>query len=192
MNPKRFLTSGIVIAAAALALGACGGGSSSSGSDGGSTAASTGASSSGSAKTVSVSHVDGAGDVLVDGDGMALYTPEQEADGTIVCTGGCLSFWRPLTPSGGRPTADGDAGSLGVVKRPDGMRQVTANGKPLYTFTEDAAGQVTGDGFSDSFDGRDFTWHVVVAGGEPSSSAPGAASNGGGGASDDGYSANGY
>ena len=36
--------------------------------------------------------------------------------------------------------------------------------KPAYTFSEDTPGAVTGDGFSDDFDGRHFVWSVVAAG----------------------------
>jgi predicted lipoprotein with Yx(FWY)xxD motif len=189
MKPKHLLISLVVLAAAALVLAACGSSSDDGGSSASSSApASSGASSSGGGKaaTVSVSSVDGVGDVLVDAQGMALYTPDQEASGKIVCTGDCESFWMPLQASG-KPTADGDAGKLGVIRRPDGTMQVSANGKPLYTFSEDSAGQVSGDGFSDSFGGHDFTWHAVMAGGQPSSSASGAA-GGGGGSSGDGYS----
>ena len=40
--------------------------------------------------------------------------------------------------SSGQPTAgDGVSGKLGIVKRPDGMRQVTLDGRPLYRFAED-------------------------------------------------------
>jgi predicted lipoprotein with Yx(FWY)xxD motif len=179
MTMTRLLTTCLVAVAAALALGACGG----EGGDGSASPA-TSSSASGSAATVSIQHVDGVGDVLVDGDGMALYTPEQEANGEILCTGACLSFWRPLEPpAGGKPTADGDAGTLGVIRRPDGTQQLTANGTPLYTFSEDGPGQVTGDGFADDFDGQHFVWHAVVAGGEPAGSSAGA--SGGGDSSDD-------
>jgi hypothetical protein len=44
---------------------------------------------------------------------------------------------------------------------------VTAGGRPLYTFSEDSAGRVTGDGFMDKFGDRSFTWHVVHVGNSP-------------------------
>ncbi len=75
--------------------------------------------------------------------------------------------------SGGQLTAaSGVSGKLGTVKRPDGSTQVTLDGAPLYTFTEDPGpGQATGDGVMDSFGGQSFTWHVVSAGGAAGSSA---------------------
>jgi predicted lipoprotein with Yx(FWY)xxD motif len=113
--------------------------------------------------TVSVEQVDGIGDVLVDGEGAALYTSEQEADGTVRCVDACLGFWLPLDVSGTPRASDDVGGALGTVRRPDGGTQVTYDGVPLYRFSEDAeAGQVTGDGLSDAFGGTTFTWHAAT------------------------------
>ena len=125
---------------------------------------------------VDVRHIDGVGDVLVDANGDALYTPDQEADGKIRCVGQCMSFWVPLAP-GARPTAADGAGKLALVTRPDNTKQVTVNGKPAYSFSQDMPGKVTGNGFKDAFGGQKFTWHVLLAGGGKSD----AASSGGGG-----------
>jgi predicted lipoprotein with Yx(FWY)xxD motif len=151
--------------AAALGLAACGGSN-----DSNATAASPPA----SQDTVAVSDISGAGTVLVDGQGNALYSPEQEANGKILCTGSCLSEWVPLTASGSStPTASADVtGKIGTIKRPDGSTQVTIGGAPLYTFVEDGGpGNVTGDGFTDQFGGTTFMWHVVGADGTTSSSS---------------------
>jgi predicted lipoprotein with Yx(FWY)xxD motif len=129
---------------AAVALVACG-----NDDDGSATASST------SGTTV---HMDDG--TLVDADGAALYTSDQEMNGKVRCTDACAEIWLPLTAA--KPTAADDvSGKLGTVKRPDGARQVTLDGKPLYSFAEDSPGEVTGDGFKDSFAGRDFTWSVV-------------------------------
>jgi len=148
---------------AVLAIAACGGGG--------------GKTSSGAANpdSVSVQQLSGVGSVLVDQSGKALYTSDQEANGKIVCDGSCNAFWKPLEASGGKPSG---AGKLGEIKRPDGTMQVTSNGKPLYTFSEDSPGKVTGNGFSDDFAGRHFTWHVVTSRG---TAKPAAGSGGGGG-----------
>ncbi|HKA84697.1 MAG TPA: hypothetical protein VKD21_12585 [Acidimicrobiales bacterium] len=166
---KRLLTSA-AIAGAALALGACG---SSGGSNNSETSGSSPASSS---DTVSVEHVAGVGDVLVDRNGMALYTPEQEASGMILCTDACESFWKPLQPGSGTPTAATGVADLAVITRPDGTKQVTDDGKPLYTFTEDSKGKVTGNDFSDDFNGQQFTWHAVMS--EQSSGSSGTSGTG--------------
>jgi predicted lipoprotein with Yx(FWY)xxD motif len=162
---KRLLSSGAALAAA-LALAACGGGSSDSSE---SAAADDGGG------TVAVKAVDGIGDVLVDAGGKALYTADVEEDGKVRCTGACTSFWVPLTIDSGEPTgADG----LGVVERPDGARQVTAGGQPLYTFSEDTSGKVTGNGFSDDFEGRRFTWSAATADGKAAEEDTGGGSSG--------------
>jgi predicted lipoprotein with Yx(FWY)xxD motif len=154
-------------AALGLALSACGG------SD--ETAATTSA---GKTATVSIKDVDGVGDVLVNASGQALYFSDQEAGGKILCKADCLTFWEPLKAGGSAPTAGPDvSGELAAIKRPDGARQVTYDGTPLYRFTQDPApGKVTGNGFKDSFAGTNFTWHAVTSGGK---SAGGSSQSGG-------------
>jgi predicted lipoprotein with Yx(FWY)xxD motif len=119
--------------------------------------------------------------VLVNQSGKALYTSNVEASGQIVCSGGCTAFWKPVTANTGKPPSGTGTGKLGVIKRPDGTMQVTSNGKPLYTFSEDSPGKATGNGFSDDFGGHHFIWHVVTSGGKASSGAqaPKPASGGG-------------
>jgi predicted lipoprotein with Yx(FWY)xxD motif len=110
--------------------------------------------------TVAVKKIAGAGSVLIDSKGRALYRSEQERNGMALCTGGCPSFWQPLTASG-TPKGKSLPGKVAVVKRPDGSRQVTYDGKLLYSFKLDKPGRVTGDGFKDAFGGQKFQWHVV-------------------------------
>jgi len=112
--------------------------------------------------TVSIKLIRGAGSVLVDSKGRALYTNDQERGGVVLCKGACLTFWRPLTVSG-TPKGNSLPGKLAVVKRPDSRRQVTYKGKLLYSFTQEKPGKVTGDGFVDAFGGQKFTWHVSHA-----------------------------
>src|SRR3954447_9437195 len=183
---KRLTTSAAAIVAA-LALGACGGG-------GGGDAT---RSSDGGAGTVAVRQLPDVGKVLVDSGGKALYTSDQERSGTIICTGGCTTFWKPLRPDTNTPAMVPAAGKLGVIKRPDGGRQVTANGQPLYTFAEDSPGKVAGDGFTDDFDGHHFVWQVLGTGGKTGADASkdgGTPSDGGAGSngSDSGSSGGGY
>jgi predicted lipoprotein with Yx(FWY)xxD motif len=164
MNTKTTYATLLALASVViLALAACGGGSDSG----------AGGSTSSSAPLVSTKTVDGVGPVLVDTEGMALYAADQEADGKVLCTGSCTSIWKPLTVSGGTPTAgDGVSGKLGVMNRPDGDRQVTFDGRLLYRFAEDKdAGTVTGNGAADSFDGHSFIWHVATPSGISTSKA---------------------
>jgi predicted lipoprotein with Yx(FWY)xxD motif len=146
-----------LVVLAALVVAACGG-------------SETPAAPSRAAPTVSMK-----GGVLVDARGAALYTPDQERSGKVRCVGECLTFWLPLKPGSGTPTAAGGVtGKLGVISRDDGSKQVTLDGRPLYRFSEDPApGKVTGDGFEDDFAGTHFTWHALkTSGAAPAKSAP--------------------
>lgn len=146
---------------------------------------SSGGSGSGSAAggmTVALRNVSG-DEVLVNASGHTLYTSEQEQSGKIVCaTSDCEAIWTPLTiAKGQQPTGpSGVAGKLGTIKRPDGSIQVTYRGGPLYTFTFDhSAGEVSGDGKKDSFNGTNFVWHAATANG--AAVAPSVSSSGSGG-----------
>jgi predicted lipoprotein with Yx(FWY)xxD motif len=155
---KRLALSALpAFAGLAIAVSGCGGRASAGGS----------ATTSSSGMTVALKHVGGVGNVLVDSKGVALYSPEQESNGMVLCKGSCTSIWVPLTLSAGaKPTAAGQLNTmLGTVHRPGGGVQVTYNGKPLYTFVEDtSAGMVTGNGVMDRFGGQQFTWHVAAVG----------------------------
>jgi predicted lipoprotein with Yx(FWY)xxD motif len=155
---KRQLITAASLAASLVLAGCAGGSSESAAPDRG-------------GPTVAVKAIDGIGDVLVDASGKALYAADVESDGQVRCTDACTSFWQPLTLDSGMPTAADGVGNLDVISRPDGTRQVAADGMPLYTFSEDTpfsqdtAGSVEGNGFSDDFDGQRFTWNAVLAGG---------------------------
>ena len=115
--------------------------------------------------------------MLVDSHGAALCSAEQEAAGMIRCSGACATIWIPLKAGTATPTAgSGVTGKLATVMRPDGSRQVTYDGRPLYTFARDGGpGKVTGNGIGDTFGGTSFTWHALTTKG----AAPAATKSGG-------------
>jgi predicted lipoprotein with Yx(FWY)xxD motif len=164
---------------AALVLAACGGGDNGGSSSGNSGSSSTMGTSGG---IVSVKSVKGS-DVLTDSQGKTLYTADVEKGGQIMCTGGCLSFWQPADGSAAQAkTAAADLNvKLGVVKRPDGKDQLTVDGKPLYSFAEEGAGKLTGNGFEDDFNGTHFTWSAATTSGTAAASSSGSNSSGGSG-----------
>jgi predicted lipoprotein with Yx(FWY)xxD motif len=86
--------------------------------------------------------------VLVNGAGLPLYyyLPDTAAKSNV--TGGLASLWPPLTSAS--PSATGTTGQLAVVMDVHGD-QVAYNGHLLYTFADDRAGQVTGQGVQDFF-----------------------------------------
>jgi predicted lipoprotein with Yx(FWY)xxD motif len=133
--------------------------------------------------TISQKTIQGVGTVLVSQMGMTLYSPEQEADGHILCTSACTHFWQPLLISKGAkaPTkGPGVPGKLAVVDRPDGTKQATFDGKPLYQFVEDGSpGDTKGNNFQDDFGGHRFSWQVVSVGKAPSANGSGSQGHGG-------------
>jgi predicted lipoprotein with Yx(FWY)xxD motif len=156
-------TAALAVGAAALVLAACGGGEDDSNANQGAA---------GGSGIVSIESVDGTS-VLVDSEGRTLYTADVEQGGRILCTDACTSFWDPISAS----AREADAVStdldldLGVVSRPDGGRQLTFKGLPLYTFTDEAPGQLDGDGFVDDFQGTRFEWAAATTGGSGSAGA---------------------
>jgi len=103
------------------------------------------------------------GSILVDSSGMTLYKFSADSAGTSACTGTCATAWPPLTvPSGTTPQGgSGAGGTFATITRPDGSRQVTYDGDPLYTFSGDSAAGAT-NGQDIQSDGG--TWTVVTVG----------------------------
>lgn len=120
------------------------------------------------------------GTILTDAAGRTLYFAEQETDGGIRCTAGCLRVWKPMEMPQGA-SADARIADLGVLRRPDtGQQQLTYRGKPLYTFVRDAGpGEVGGDNVRDAFDGTGLVWHAAVVDGAPPGGGPEPTADGG-------------
>ena len=113
--------------------------------------------------------------MLVDPDGRTLYTADVEKGGRILCTGMCTSFWDPIGASGreAKTAPSGLELDLGVVKRPGGAEQLTFDGVPLYSFTDEEPGSLDGDGFVDDFHGTHFEWAAATTGAATGSSSSG-------------------
>ncbi|HEX5119986.1 MAG TPA: hypothetical protein VFW65_32770 [Pseudonocardiaceae bacterium] len=131
---------------------------------------------------IGTSSAAGVGTVLVGSAGKTLYLNDQDADGTVRCTGDCVGFWIPARASSGS-VPSGSVAGLSVIRRADtGQEQFTYQGKPLYEFKMDSmAGQVNGNDAHDQFNGTAFTWHaavVVGTGAGPSSSNSGGGTSG--------------
>ena len=74
-----------------------------------------------------------------------------------------------LAEGGAAPSGMGLPGSLSTISRPDGGRQVTYNGMPLYTYSGDAApGEANGQAI-------DNVWFAVTPNGSSSGASVGAA-----------------
>ena len=84
--------------------------------------------------------------MLVDHNGMTLYTFDKDAGGKSMCNDTCAKNWPPLMVQGDHK----NMGKWSIVTRDDGSKQWAYDGKPLYTFVKDAkAGDMAGDGMKD-------------------------------------------
>lgn len=137
----------VVVAAAAFAAVACG---SSGGSGSGSGAAMHGGSAMGGGKVTVETHSGPMGTYLTDASGRTLYLFARDSTNKSNCSGGCATFWPPLTVKGSAKASGGvQAGMLGTITRSDGSKQVTYAGHPLYYYKQDTkAGQTSGQGLN--------------------------------------------
>ena len=164
MNASR--TAGLLttLAAAGLALAACGGSSGGGGTASGQTSA-AGTSSAGAAATGAVLKTASTklGTVVVTSDGKTVYAFDKDTmnSGKSACTGGCAGLWPAVTTTSGTPAAAGVSGKLGTITRSDGSKQITLDGRPLYTYAGDSgAGSVAGQGV------KGIWWAVTPSGAE--------------------------
>jgi len=95
--------------------------------------------------------------VLTNGKGLTLYWFAPDTPVRSVCTGACAQYWPPLT--GPATAGPGVTGRLGTITRPDGSKQATYDGHPLYTYIADTApGQARGNNLN--LNGG--VWHEVT------------------------------
>jgi predicted lipoprotein with Yx(FWY)xxD motif len=163
MRHVRILIAGIGLAAVAAAGGVT---AASVGGSAASAAPSAGLSASAAAAAATVhtapESVGGKTEtILVNGHGLPLYFYRRDTATKSFVGGQLAQLWPPLTS--GAPTAGGMTGKVTVVKDTNG-NQVAYNGHLLYTFADDHAGQVTGQGLQDFF--------VATPGLAPSSTSP--------------------
>lgn len=103
-----------------------------------------------------------AGQIVVDSKGMSLYffTKDVKDSGTSACVDACLEAWPVFTTTSDTPTVEGVTGTMGTIATPDGKKQVTLNGMPLYYYAKDKVpGDVTGQGVGG-------VWYLVSPAGE--------------------------
>jgi len=168
------------LATAALALGAVSATALSAGTAG---------ASSGKKVTVSVMTI-GKSKVLV-ANGKALYVLQQPS--SVACTSSCLKIWPALTLPAGAKNATAGKGvksaKLGTTAGPNGVKQVTYNGQPVYFFALDnQRGKAKGN-ISDTW-GK---WaDVVVSKGAAGSAGAGSGSSGNSGGSSAGSGGAGF
>jgi predicted lipoprotein with Yx(FWY)xxD motif len=101
------------------------------------------------------------GSILANGRGFTLYvfTRDRRKHDSCVSIGDCPRIW-PILKTHGRPRlgAGVNRSLVGTIKLPDGRRQVTYAGHPLYTYLGDTGpGDTSYVGFS-QFGGR---WYAI-------------------------------
>jgi uncharacterized surface protein with fasciclin (FAS1) repeats len=101
------------------------------------------------APAIKVSEDTTLGRILTDSKGMTLYFLSRDAKDISNCTGTCLNNW-PVFYNPGLQVGEGlDSSDFGTIVRPDGTKQTTYKGWPLYYFIQDQnPGDVLGDGRS--------------------------------------------
>ena len=88
-------------------------------------------------------------------DGLVVYTYSGDTKGGMpTCTGPCAAVWPAVTGIPMVSSADTLPGTLGTVTMPNGAKQITYNGYPLYLFK--GAGP-----FSTKGQGLEGKWHVI-------------------------------
>jgi predicted lipoprotein with Yx(FWY)xxD motif len=102
------------------------------------------------------------GEIVVDGKGMSVYyfTKDVKDSGKSNCTGDCLVAWPPVLTTNDTPTVEGVTGKVGTIDTPDGKKQVTIEGMPVYLWEKDKApGDITGQGVGN-------VWYLVAPDGK--------------------------
>jgi predicted lipoprotein with Yx(FWY)xxD motif len=91
------------------------------------------------------------GRILFDPRGFVLYGFTADRKRRSVCTGACAGAWPPYLVSGSLRAGRGVSKTLlGTTRRPDGMRQLTYAGRPLYFYVGDRKpGQILCQGVSE-------------------------------------------
>ena len=171
MRHPRIIIAGLSLAAVAAAGGVT---AASAGGSPASSAPSATASAAGATVRTAPATVTGTREtILVNGAGLPLYFYRPDTAAKSLVTGGLARLWPPLTSAA--PTAAGVSGQLTVINDSHG-HQVTYRGHPLYTFADDHAGQVTGQGIQNFFVATPGLASLTTS---PAGTAPAAPSGGG-------------
>lgn len=116
------------------------------------------------------------GTIVVNGEGMTLYFFDKDTPNATssACTGPCIALWPAVTTTETTPAIAGVTGTVSTITGADGVKQVTLNGLPLYSYAGDKkAGDTNGQGYQN-------IWWVIDAQGAKVTSTPPTSSGYGG------------
>lgn len=176
---RRYVWAFAGLVSVGLLTAACSSSSSSTpSSSGGSTTSATSGATGGSSTQATIktesTHL---GSLLADAQGLTVYTFAADTSTKSNCTGACAAAWPPVTVTGTPTEASGISGTLGTITRAGGVKQLTWNGHPLYTFKVDTApGQVNGNGVT-AFGAK---WYAITPSGTVPASSSSSSPSGGG------------
>lgn len=168
---NKQLSVGLAVLALAASLTACGGGTgttpttaapATTAAESPATTASETATATATAAVDLMTASSAKGDIVVDGKGMSVYyfTKDVKDSGKSNCTGDCLVAWPPVLTTSDTPKVEGVTGKVGTIDTPDGKKQVTIEGMPVYLWEKDKApGDITGQGVGK-------VWYLVAPDGK--------------------------
>jgi predicted lipoprotein with Yx(FWY)xxD motif len=169
----------IIIAGVGLAALAAAGGITAASASGSTPTTSTSAASKNTAqatvRTASVAVAGKTETILVNSQGLPLYIYRPDTATRSLVTGGLAQLWPPLTSPA--VAGAGVTGKVAVLKDVNGQ-QVTYNGHPLYTFADDHAGQVTGQGVQNFFVATPGIASITMSAGSTAPATPAVRSGG--------------
>lgn len=108
------------------------------------------------------------GTIVTDSAGMTLYMFDKDTKGGTksACEGQCLVAWPKAMMGASAPTLTGVTGKVASIDTPDGKKQLTLDGWPLYYWFKDAkAGDVSGQAVKG-------VWWVLDPAGTPIKTKP--------------------
>jgi predicted lipoprotein with Yx(FWY)xxD motif len=90
---------------------------------------------------------------------LTVYLFESDKGSSSTCTGACEKVWPPVrTGAAGKAAGQAMAADLGMITRPDGTKQVTYDGHPLYYFEKD---EDSGDTYGQGSTSFGAGWYVM-------------------------------
>ena len=92
---------------------------------------------------------------------LTVYLFEADKGPHSSCSGACAAAWPPVIGTA-KAAGQASAAKLGTIKRPDGTKQVTYNGHPLYFFVKD---KDDGDTYGQAVKAFGAEWYVLNAAG---------------------------
>jgi predicted lipoprotein with Yx(FWY)xxD motif len=93
---------------------------------------------------------------------LTVYLFESDTPTRSTCSAACAAVWPPVTGSA-RASGSALTADLGTITRPDGTKQVTYKGHPLYYFSQD---KDDGDSYGQGLKTFGSEWYALAPSGK--------------------------